>query len=288
MEPVGRGKARHQPLRDPRGDGEDHRFVRGDGLRALSPVEARHAVALERQRAQALAQFGPRAMARQPAKRRVDEGFGKAGHGDARVQRLAPARDGFAQDIGGQPQRAFARRRVEHGEQHGIEQALPQRAMGGNHRRNRHIGALHQFCERGIVGQPRARHPARGHGHPPGQRAFVHPQGPARPIAQVVEGEAGGARPGERRRRADRGAEAGHRTVAREDEVVAIVDHFADLAVVIRAAAPASLPRALVERNGQARAGELHRARQPGKTTANDRSAGKRGAAHRRIRARQG
>ena len=113
--------------RDPGGERQDHRLVRDRRvLDTVAPVEPRHPVALERQRAQAAARSPPsRRARRQPAERRIDERRGQAGVRDPRPHRPAALRHRFAQHVGGQPRRSGGGRSVEDGEQDRVEEPVP-------------------------------------------------------------------------------------------------------------------------------------------------------------------
>ena len=81
-----------------------------------------------------------------------------------------------------------------------------------------------------------------------------------------MKGKAQSGAIGQRTRAADRLDVAQRGVVAGEDEVVAVVDPRADLRIVIGAAAPARLPRRLVEDDAGPGFGREMGGRQPGET----------------------
>ncbi len=82
-------------------------------------------------------------------------------------------------------------------------------------------------------------------------------------------------RPGKGLRGAHGLAEPGHRAVARQDQMIAIVDHLAQLRIVIGPAAPARLRRGIADTHRQARLDEPHCRRQPGQPRPGYRRPGK-------------
>src|SRR5438270_325911 len=68
--------------------------------------------------------------------------------------------------------------------------------------------------------------------------------------------------------RADRPEKSADGMIARQHEVIAIVDHEPDSGIEVRAAAPAGLARLLVHDDVMAPLGEAHRRRQAGNTGA--------------------
>ncbi len=88
-----------------------------------------------------------------------------------------------------------------------------------------------------------------------------------------MEGEVGMVRPGQWRRRADRRAEARHRCIARQHEMIAIVDRPPKLRIVIGAAPPAGLGGGIGDRDLDPRLPQHDGRREPGQPGPDNRHA---------------
>ncbi len=127
-----------------------------------------------------------------------------------------------------------------------------------------------QLAEREIVGRRRPRHAARLREQPPRQRPGIGVQHPARAVAHVDIGEARLVRSDEPVARADRREIGVDRAIARQHEMIAVVDRQPELGVAIGAAAAARLPRRLAQRHAVAGLRQRDRRRQPRKPRADD------------------
>ena len=128
--------------------------------------------------------------------------------------------------------------------------------------------APHQREQREVVAGPGARHAAPGVEDPPRHHAFVRAQRPAPARGQVEEAERRTARSRQGALGTDRALVAGDGGVARQHEMVAVVDRHAEPAVMVGAASPAGLPRCLGQGDGKAAPGQRDRRRQAGESRA--------------------
>ncbi len=183
--------------------------------------------------------------------------------GDARPAGLAAPSQGFTHHRGGKVGRASFRLGVQHRQQEGVQQPLPQRALAGDHL----VQALaarriEQGGEAQIVAGTGARRAAMLGEDPPGQSSGVGPDGPAFAGLHVGEGDGRLIGSDQMLGGPDLVQIGQHRAIARQHQVVAVVDHHAELGVQIGAAAAAGLGRALEHLHPLAASGEGHGGRE--------------------------
>ena len=132
-----------------------------------------------------------------------------------------------------------------------------------------------------IVEHARAGHAPRGIENPEWQSAIVEPQRPALAARQIGKGKLGRSRTDQAMLGADAAKIIECGAIARQQEVIAVVDRHADRRVVIRTAAAAGKSGRLVHDDVPAPRREPHRGRQAGETGADDMN---RSAHHTRLR----
>lgn len=262
---VRRLQPRHQFRGHPGRHGQHHGLVPPDRHEAIGEGQGGDALALEFQPAQPAGQADPGALAAQMRQGRVHEGGGQGRLGDARAAGATAPGQAVPHHGAGEVGRAFLRAGVQGGDQEGLEQAFPERAGAVQHLVDPLAGMRAQQLAKGEVARrPGAGHAAGGAEDPPGQGTVIRPQPPGVPVAQVGEGEIGRFRPGQPVLRPDGGEIAGHGFIAGQDEMVAVVDHQAELAVAIGAATPPGLRGRFRQLHRQAPPGQRHRRREPG------------------------
>ena len=164
----------------------------------------------------------------------------------AREQRLADDRAGKA---GGAERRIDVQRR----EQQRLHQALIERAIAFDLVADELVVAgPEQRHHRGVVGRLRVRHALAVLEDPERNAAVVHLQQPALVGLEIDERELGMLRSLEAGLGADRACIVEHARVARQHEVIAVVDDEVGRSIVERAAAPAGLRRRLVQVDAEA------------------------------------
>ncbi len=264
-------EAGQQARRDRRGHGEDHAVVGAERDRTVDEVEAGERVALDPEPAHRMVEADGGAAVAEVGQRRVDEGGPQPVGGDQRAAGRAPLGERLPDDGAGQRRRAFRRVGVEGREQERLPQPLVEQAPAGHRLADRRRPAgPHQPRETEVVASARARHAATGGEDPPRQAAGVGPQRPPFAAGQVDEREIGAGRPFHLVLGADRAQERARLVVARQQQVVAVVDGHAERGVVIGATAPARLTRTLVQHDPPRTIAKRNGGGEPGETGADD------------------
>ena len=124
-------------------------------------------------------------------------------------------------------------------------------------------------AQRQIVQQPGVRHAAGARQHPPGARPPIGPECPTPTVGQVDERKHRLGRSAQGRATTNRVEITHRRAVARQQQVIAVVDRQAQLAIEIRPAPPAGSRPGLVHRHGPPAIDQRKRRRQPGEAGAN-------------------
>src|SRR3954464_8983830 len=106
--------------------------------------------------------------------------------------------------------------------------------------------------------------------NPPRHASVIEAQCPLLAIGQIEKGELGTRGADQAILRADRAGISERRTIARQEQVIAIIDRHADAVVVVGAAAAARDSRRLMYNDGMAARRELDRSRQAGEAGAYD------------------
>lgn len=127
-----------------------------------------------------------------------------------------------------------------------------------------------QRRHRRIVERTRSRYAPAGIEDPKRNAAVVEAQHPAFAARQVDEGEFSGRGTGQPMFGADAAQIFERRAIAREDQVIAVVDHHAERSVVIGPAAAAGERGCLVQHDASAASGKPHRRGKAGKSGADD------------------
>ena len=154
-ERVRHGQAGQQFRGRPGRHGEDHAVVRFKGLFTVGEGEARDLAVPQLQAGKAPAEADVGARSAQPLERRIDEGRGQARRRDARMDAAAALGQGLAHHGAGKIGRCFLGRRVQHRQEQGPQEALPQIALAGQHLVDPPAGmAPHQARDRDILADP--------------------------------------------------------------------------------------------------------------------------------------
>jgi hypothetical protein len=202
---------------------------------------------------------------------RIDEGRGQRRMRDAWAAGVPAFRQRFAQHRARELGRSGFRRGIECCEKHGPDQPLPQNATAGKDRRHRARRiAPQQGHERGVVRGICSRHTPLSRQKPPRNRAVVRPDGPLFARVQIGEREFGTVGATQRILRAGSFQICIHRLVARQHEMIAVVDGLSQRGFEIGAAAPARLRRGLDEFDADAVPGQRCGRREAGQTRADD------------------
>ena len=243
---------------DPGGQRQHHRNRPRPSSTAPSEKSSRSTRPWRRGRGRAGAgRSGPRAARFEGAQGGVDEGVGQALHRHQRAAGRAAGAERLAQDPGGEADVASRRLGVERGEQDRMPEPVVERAFAGHAGADRAAGAV-RLAGRRPQDAERARD-SRARGVPGTRRAWLSThQG----SAAGIRAQASSARrsSGRRSRTRPRPARSGRRParrsrfrkserigVARQQQVVAVVDRQPERRIVVGAAAarrPAWRPRA--------------------------------------------
>ena len=205
-----------------------------------------------------------RAVLPQVGERGLDQGRAQAVAGDQRPAGGAAGGERLADHRAGELGGAERRRDVERRQQQGLDQPRIKRPAAIDDLADRLAGRRkHERGELEIIARAGTRNPHGGAENPPRHAAGIHAQGPALAAFQVDEVEGGGWRNRQLVRSPDVAQEAERRPVAREQQMIAVVDGHAERGIVIGAAAPARkrggfvhhhLPAALLEARPRRRA----------------------------------
>ncbi len=161
-----------------------------------------------------------------------------------------------------QPGAALVSRRVQRRDGQRLDQPLVQAVM--RQQPTHRVGRLRrpQPQQPHVIGQSGSRHPARWQEHPPGQPPFVRPHRPTLAAAHIDEREHRRGRAGQRMPRSDPVEKRHRRAVARQQQMVAVVDPAAEFTVEIRPATPATRRPGLIDHHRSPGLGEGERRRQ--------------------------
>jgi hypothetical protein len=160
---------------------------------------------------------------------------------------------------------------VQRRQQQRLHQPLVQRSLTGNRIADqfaRRCPYQRHQCE--IIEQAGVRHPAGLIEHPKRQPAFPEIELPALPGAEVDEGKLGALRPDQPRLGADRSRISERVAVAREQQVIAVVDGQVGGGVEIGPAAAAGLLRGLVDMHRKIRVRQPNGGREARNSSADD------------------
>jgi hypothetical protein len=214
--------------------------------------------------------------------RRIDEGFRQAVARDAgpSCRFAAPERLGHhrPQQLRG----TLGGGGVEHGHGQRLPEALIGRRLAPEEIADAGAPGPGQFDRRHVVRGAASGGAAPGAEDPPGHDAAIGPHGPALAGRKIDERDRRGRHRQQFAFGADRGEIAHRRAIARQQQVIAVVDLGAEQIVEVRAAAAARLARCLVHDHARARLDEPDRRGEPRDARADDvhRCAG--GERHRR------
>ena len=211
------------------------------------------------------------AVLRQVGERRLDQGRAQAVAGDQRPAGGAAGGERLANHRAGELGGAERRRDVERRQQQRLDQARIEGPAAGDDLADRLAGAREQ--ERGeleIIERGGTGHPHGGIEDPPRHAARIHAQGPALAALEIDEIEGGGGRDRQLRCGADVAQETECRTIARQQQMIAVVDGHAERGIVIGAAAAARERGGLVHHDLPAAFSQRHRGGEPGEAGTDD------------------
>src|SRR5262249_50076413 len=154
--------------------------------------------------------------------------------------------------------------------EHRLQQFVPDGASCARHSRPRVSGTPHQPCEREIICGARTGHTSVPAKYPPRNRTIVGTKNPAFLASHVHESELGALRSEQTLTGPDCVQIVLYRPIARQDQMIAIVDHAFERRIVIRAAAPASRSRRLDDLDPAAPLSQRNGGGKPGETGANN------------------
>ncbi len=164
--------------------------------------------------------------------------------GDDRPARRAAARQSRPHDRAGELRGALSGLGIQRSEEERAPEPFVERAPAIHDGVDAPVLARRKKREHGeIVERPRAGDAAMRRKNPPGKRPGVWPHAPAFLCGEVDEGEIGLARLRQRAKAADDAQEIQRVGIARQQQMIAVVDHHAKRRIEIGAAASASLPR---------------------------------------------
>ena len=219
---------------------ENDGVIGGERNGLAAEIERLDLIAGKAQRAQLVLKAQHRAALLQMRQRRLDQRRAKALAGNQRPAGATAGGKRLADDGGGEPRRALRRIDVERREQKRLDQALIERAVAGDDVADRLAGSgAQQPRQRQIIEHAGAGHAPLGVENPQRQTAVVEAQRPALAARQIDEREFGMGRADQPVRGADVAQISERGVVARQQEVIAVVDRHADRGVVIGAAAAA-------------------------------------------------
>ena len=192
-------------------------------------------------------------------------------HRHQRPAGAPPTHKTLGQKAPRQPRRPLFRRAIEHRQHHRFHHAPPERAcaVGDDISDGLRPPPREQQPRQGpIIRQPCARR-ALGHiEYPQGQAPIIHRQGPPLARTQIVEGEVGVGWPLQHGVSAQPPGVIRHRLIARENEMVAVVDHLPQLRIEVRAAAAPGARGGIDQLHRDPGLGQGERGVQPGKACA--------------------
>ena len=246
------------------GAGEDDAFVFGHGELRLRQFESRHLGPVEHEAAQALAEAKNASSQFDEGNGGIDEGGGQRRMSDARPVRASTLGQRLAQDRRDkllQRQLGFG---VERREQEWTDEPLRQRAAADA------LAGTNEVCQPEIIERTRTRHTAHLGENPPGNGAVVRPDRPAFARSQIGESDFRRRRPDEISLRADDAQIVTHGPIARQDQMIAVVDDAIERGLVIGTAAPARPARGLDRFHGNPSGGKRDRGGKTGKPRAHD------------------
>ncbi|MGY4336233.1 hypothetical protein ACVWW3_001139 [Bradyrhizobium sp. LM2.9] len=179
----------------------------------------------------------------------------------------------LAHDRAGKPRRAFGRIDVERCEQQRLHQALIEHALAGNGFADQRLFRRpDQRRQLQIIGEPGVGNAATLVEHPGRQPTVAEIDLPALPGRDIDEGKLRALRSDQARLGADRSRIGARMAVARQQQMIAIVDGEIGGAVEIRTAAAAGVVRRLVHGDLEAGIGEPHGSGKAGNSGADDMS----------------
>ena len=251
--------------------GDDHFVVGAERDGVIAEVERRGAEPVKFDAMQFVPELHIGALRLEIGKAGIDKGGRQPLHGDQRPAGAAAGCDRLAQQRGGQPRRGFRRRVVEGRQEKRLDQPLVQRARAVDHVADGlAAGQHHQPRQHQIVAHAGVRHAAAVVEDPPREKAVAEPQGPALPAGEIDEMKVGFVRPAHAVRRADQRQIGEGAAVARQDDVVAVVDLHVEHGVDVGAAAAAGLRARLVQHHALARLRQPRGGGKSGETGADD------------------
>ena len=230
----------------------DWRHGEDDGIRArrqplVAEIERHHLVTVEIEGAQPVPERDLHVVLAEKAQRRLDEDLPESVAGDQRSASLPSRHQCFAHDGAGEARAPLLRLDVERREPERPRETLVERA-GAFHgfAHGFFAGGVQQPCKRKVIARGRARHAPVAIKNPPWHTPTVDAQRPALAACKIDEGKLGRRRTVKPARGADR-LEIGQRgMIAREQKVIAVVDHHIKQRVMVGPAAPSSRPGSLV------------------------------------------
>ena len=156
--------------------------------------------------------------------RRRDEGVGKAAPGDQRRRFAGALGQRLADHRQQQPRRRLVRRRVEDGDGERLPETVEERPLRAKELAHRPVAGIEQPQPLDIFGKRGAAHPPVLVENPPRHRSAIDVDGPAFARFEVEEGEDGALRPAQPVAGADAVEIAERCPIARQHQMIAIVD----------------------------------------------------------------
>ena len=268
---VRRLQARQQRGRGARRHREHDGIVGRDGDGVVAEIQFADMIGGHRELAQLVTEPDGRALALQQFYGGLDQDRAQAVARDQGTAGLAARQQGLAHDRAGKPGRALGRIDIERGEQQRLHQPLVQRAVARDRAADQLVGACpnqRRQCE--IVDQAGVGDAALFVEHPGRQPGGAEIECPTLAGRKIDEGKLRALGPDQARLGADRPGIVDRVAVARQQQMVAVIDREIGRGIEIGAAAAAGLLRRLVDMHAVIGIGEPDGRREAGNAGADN------------------